>query len=354
MRRRLLAILMLLSLAGCGDGGSRAPFAESRTPPSIAPRFYAPDGWAWGYVRVGDSSVQRYGVSATAVGPRATILILPGYSEPAEKWFETVRRLNEDGYTVWVLERQGQGGSERLTPWRDLGHIDSFDPDVAAVRALVNVVIRPKGDIPLIVLGHSAGGLVALRAVETGLPTDGLILSSPALELANLPRSRDEVANISRWARRLKLGWLKAPGQSGWRREGPDGVAAGVTSDRARGAVQQAWLTANPDLRMGAPSLGWLAAFFDASERAQVDVRRVDTPVLMLDAGKDSYVLTEPQTKICRAMRDCHEMRFPAGRHELHMESDTIRDAWLSQVEAFVRARITTHAQAHKAQPHAL
>jgi lysophospholipase len=354
MRRRLFAILMLLTLTGCGDGGSRAPFAESRTPPSIAPRFYAPDGWAWGYVRVGDGSVQRYGVSATAVGPRATILILPGYSEPAEKWFETVRRLNEDGYTVWVLERQGQGGSERLTPWRDLGHVDSFDPDVAAVRALVNVVIRPKGDTPLIVLGHSAGGLVALRAVETGLPTDGLILSSPALELANLPRSRDEVANIGRWARRLKLGWLKAPGQSGWRRDGPEGVAAGVTSDKARGAVQQAWLTANPDLRMGAPSLGWLAAFFDASERAQVDARQVNAPILMLDAGKDSYVLTAPQTKICKAMRDCREVRFSAGRHELHMESDATRDAWLSQVEAFIHARIAANAQARKALPHAL
>jgi lysophospholipase len=354
MRRRLLAILLLFSLAGCGDGGSRAPFAESRTPPSIAPRFYAPDGWTWGFVRVGDGSVQRYGVSATAVGPRATILILPGYSEPAEKWFETVRRLNNDGYTVWVLERQGQGGSERLTPWRDLGHVDSFDPDVAAVRALVKVIIRPKGDTPLVVLGHSAGGLVALRSVETGLPTDGLILSSPALELANLPRSRDEVANISRWARRLKLGWLRTPGQAGWRRDGPDGVAAGVTSDKARGAVQQAWLTANPDLRMGAPSLGWLAAFFDASEHAQADAQRVNAPVLMLNARKDSYVLTGPQTKTCKAMRDCREVRFPMGRHELHMESDVVRDAWLAQMEGFIHARIVDKAQTRKAPSHTL
>jgi lysophospholipase len=74
----------------------------------------------------------------------------------------------------------------------------------------------------------------------------------------------------------------------------------------------------------------------------------------MLDAGKDSYVLTAPQTKICKAMRDCREVRFSAGRHELHMESDATRDAWLSQVEAFVHARIAANAQARKALPHAL
>lgn len=348
MRRRLIAFLLLLSLAGCGDGSSRAPFAESRTPPSIAPRFYAPDGWAWGYVRVGNGPVQRYGVSATAVGPRATVLILPGYSEPAEKWFETARRLNQDGYTVWILERQGQGGSERLTPWRDLGHVNSFDPDVAAVRALVNVVIRPKSSTPLLLLGHSAGGLVALRAAETGLANDGLILSSPTLQLANLPRPQAETVQIAGWASRLKLGWLKLPGQPGWRRDGPNGVSAGFTRDKDRGDVQQAWLTANPDLRMGAPSLGWLAAFFEASERAQTDAQRVTPPVLMLKAGKDRYALPASQTRICSALRDCREVRFPEGLHELHMESDDVRNAWLGEIESFIRTRIAAKAHSGK------
>lgn len=344
MRRRLLAFLSLLSLAGCGDGGSRAPFAESRTPPSIAPRFYAPDNWAWGYVRVGNGPAQRYGVSAPPVGPRATVVILTGYSEPAEKWFETAGRLNADGYTVWVLERQGQGGSERATPWRDLGHVDSFEPDAAAVRALVNVIIRPRGDTPLVVLGHADGGLVALRAVETGLPSDGVILSSPAFELVDLPRSPSEAAQIAQWARRLKLGWLKAPGQPGWRRDGPDGFAAGLTSDKARGAVQQAWLTANPDLRMGSPSLGWFAAFFEASDRARADIGRVRPPVLMLLGGKDREAPPARAIKTCAALPTCREVRLATGRHDLHMESDAVRDAWLLEVETFIRARIAAKA----------
>jgi len=344
MRSRLLAALLFLTLAGCGEGGSRAPFAESRTPPSIALRFYAPDGWTWGYVRIGDGLVQRYGVSAPPVGPRATVVILTGYGEPAEKWFETVRRLNATGYTAWVLEPQGQGGSERATPWRDLGHADSFETDAATLRALVKVVIRPTGETPLVILGHADGALVALRAVETGLPTDGLILSSPAFTLNTLPQLPTDPRQTSLWASRLKLGWLTAPGTQGWRRDGPDGVATGRTSDRLRGAVQRAWQTANPDLRIGAPSLGWMAAFYDAADRAQSDASRVRPPVLLLRGGQDRIAPPARATRACAAIAACQSVSFPTGRHELHMESDAVREPWLTQIEAFVRATIAAKA----------
>ncbi|HWU13389.1 MAG TPA: alpha/beta hydrolase, partial [Caulobacter sp.] len=134
MRRRLpvfaLALLLALPLAACGDEDVRAPFADSRTPPSLDVRFQPPAGWAWGYVKVGDDLVQRYGVSAPQGSLRGQILILPAYGESAEAWFETARDLNDRDYVVWILERQGQGGSERATPWRDLGHAASFAPDV--------------------------------------------------------------------------------------------------------------------------------------------------------------------------------------------------------------------------------
>lgn len=348
MRRSLFAVLLFLILAGCGQDGARAPFAESRTPPSIAPRFYPPNGWAWGYVRVGDGPVQRYGVLAPPVAPRATVVILTGYSEPAEKWFETVRDLNAAGYTAWVLERQGQGGSERATPWRDLGHLDSFETDAAALRALVKVVIRPSGETPLVVLGHSDGALVALRALQAGLPTDGLMLSSPAFALNNLPHLPTDPRQTTLWASRLKLGWLKAPGAPGWRRDGHDSVALGLTSDRLRGAVQQAWLTANPDLRMGAPSMGWMAAFYQAADRTQAEAARVQAPVLLLRGEKDRVAPSPPATSACAAIVDCQSVTFPAGRHELHMESNAVREAWLVQIKAFVSARIVSNAQRHK------
>lgn len=344
MRRRLLAVALalapVLAVSACGDGASRAPFAESQTPPSLGSRFYPPQGWTWGYVRSGEGLVQRYGVSAPPVAPRATILILPGYGETAEKWFETVSDLTAQGFTVWVLERQGQGGSERETPWRDLGHIDSFDPDAAATRALVNGVIRPNGMTPLVVLGHSEGGLVALRAAQGGLAVDGLVLSSPAFGLTALPRSRADFTKFTPMMRTLRLGWIRTPDQPNWRRDAPDGVQSGLTHDPMRGKVQAAWMLANPDLRMGGRSLGWFAAFFDASEAAAQDIGRPQTPTLMLDAGQDKVVTATPQKRLCAAMIDCKETRYPDAGHDLHMESDAIRGPWLAAIVDFTRARI--------------
>lgn len=348
MRRRLLAIALALTVSACGDGASRAPFAETRTPPSLGSRFYPPQGWSWGFVRSGEGLIQRYGVAASPVAPRATVLILTGYGESAEAWFETVTALNAQGFTVWVLERQGQGGSERATPWRDLGHADSFEPDVAVVGALTKGVVRPRIDIPFVVLGHSEGGLIALLAAEQGLAMDGLVLSSPAFGLTALPRSRSDFARFAPAMRALRLGWIRTPDQPGWRRDGPDGVQSGATHDPQRGKVQAAWMLANPDLRMGGRSLGWFAAFFDASEAAARDIHRVRAPTLMLDAGQDKVVTATPQGRLCAAMVDCQETRYLDAGHDLHMESDAVRERWLVRIVEFTRARIDAKALPRK------
>lgn len=348
MRRRLFAVALALTVSACGDGGSRAPFADSRTPPSLGSRFYPPQGWAWGYVRSGEGLIQRYGVTAPPVAPRATILILTGYGESVEKWFETVSDLTAQGFSVWVLERQGQGGSERETPWRDVGHADSFEPDVAAVRALTNGVIRPGGDIPFVVLGHSEGGLVALRAAQEGVAMDGLVLSSPAFGLTDLPRPRSDFARFTPAMRTLRLGWIRTPDQAGWRRGAPDDFQSGLTHDPQRGKVQAAWMLANPDLRMGGRSLGWFAAFFDASEAAARDIRKGAVPTLMLDAGQDRTVSASPQTRLCGLMLDCRETRYAGAGHDLHMESDAVRRRWLAAIGDFTRARIEAKALRHK------
>ncbi len=345
MRRRLLIPLLVLPLVSCGDEGVRAPFAESRTPPSLDARFQPPAGWAWGFVRVGDDLVQRYGVSAPRGAPRGQILILPGYGETAEGWFETARDLNDGGYVVWILERQGQGGSERATPWRDLGHAASFGPDVSTTKAMITAVIRPmRGGAgtrdPFVILGAGDGGLVALRAIEEGARADAAILSSLSVDLAHPPRAKADPTRMARWARRLKLGFVRYPGQSSWKREGPDDFAAKLTHDPARGAVQQAWRVANPDLRMGAPSLGWYAAFDDAADAARRDLKRVETPVVMLSAGPDVASLRNFGRTVCAALPRCVETRWPAARPALHLETDSVRGPWLAAIDDALRSRM--------------
>lgn len=334
MRLRLALAGLLFLLAACGggsDGG--APFVESRIPPQLGPRFWAPEGWAWGLLKVGDAPAQRYGVSSTLVTPQAQILILTGYGESAEAWFETARDLNRHGYSVWVLERSGQGGSERYVLPRDLGHAPQFRDDIRAVKTLSRMMAAAAPRTPIILLGHAVGGLVAVAAIEQGAPAEGLILSSPTFAAGD-PVDSTKAALV-----RAGLGRLPAAWNSGWTRDRPDGVAAGLTSDPWRGKVELAWQIANPDLRMGGPSLGWLASIRATSKAIQPGLKDVETPTLLLTGDADPIANAGAQTRVCQTMGHCRRYSLKGGRHALHLEQDAIRGPWLAAVDSFARAR---------------
>lgn len=340
MVRAFAVAALLLLLAACGRSDVMGPFAESRAPPSLSPRFYPPEGWAWGLIQTGGKPAQRYGVAAGWRAPRATVVILPGYGESAEAWFETAADLIRRGYTVWILERAGQGGSARYTLPRDLGFVPSFDPDVANLRALVRVVIRPTDTKPLILLGHADGAIVALRAVETGLKADGVIVSAPAL--APKAVSADSAQAL---AGRAGLGRLPSPDWRPWSRSSPDARGQGLTHDAWRGRVQQAWQTANPDLRMSSASLGWRGAHQAASRAVETDVGLVKADVLMLLPARTAA----SNLALCKALPRCRSVAIPGAWPALHLEQDRFRQPWMDEVSGYIAAKVEAERAAEVA-----
>ncbi|MBA3811568.1 MAG: alpha/beta hydrolase [Caulobacteraceae bacterium] len=325
-RGLILGILAAGLAVACSGGGGLAPFAESRTPPSLGERFYPPEGWAWGFLRVGEAPAQRYGVAAPATVARAQILILPDYGETAETWFETARDLGRRGYCVWVLEGAGQGGSGRTAGPRDLGYAQSFDPDVTAVLAMASAVIRAPPETHLIVLGQGVGALVAVRAAQGGLASGGLILSAPRL---TAPRHAPA-------PRFLGLDRLRPPGEKGWGRDMPDAFARGATHDRWRGGVTLAWQRANPDLRMGDPSLRWRTAFEAAVRAAREYPAPLSAPVLVVEGDRGSG---------CLNLTPCSSIRLAGGAEALELERDPVRDPWLTAIDAFARSRLADRSR---------
>lgn len=323
MVRASLLVALLLALAGCSRDDALGPFAESQVPPALTPRFYPPEGWAWGFVGVGDKPVQRYGVASTRRVPTAMVVIVPGYGETAEMWFETASDLIEEGNTVWVLDRAGQGGSSRYVAPRDLGHVPSFDPEVAVLREFVRVVVRPAPDAPLVLLSHADGVVVALSAVRAGLKVDGVVASSPQLA---------RTAPTRRLLGAVRSSDAAPPGWKPWSRGTPDDRAAGLTHDAGRGQVGQAWRTANPDLRMSGPSLGWTKAYEAATRSVLTGAPQTRTNVLMINPD-------EAANELCRRLPECSVEPIPGARSALHLEADRWRTPWLKAVSAFIATR---------------
>lgn len=111
---------------------------------------------------------------------RGVVLIVHGLGEHVGRYERLAQRLNSWGYAVRGYDQYGHGESG--------GQRGALPSDNRLVEDLADVLdstrLHMRGDTPLILLGHSMGGLVAARLVSLRLArVDGLVLSSPALDL---------------------------------------------------------------------------------------------------------------------------------------------------------------------------
>jgi len=110
---------------------------------------------------------------------RGVVLLVHGLGEHAGRYDELAQRLNSWGFAVRGYDQYGHGESG--------GARGGLPSDNRLVEDLADVLgstrKRMDAGLPLVLLGHSMGGLVAARLVALGLaPVDGLVLSSPAFD----------------------------------------------------------------------------------------------------------------------------------------------------------------------------
>lgn len=110
---------------------------------------------------------------------RATVLLVHGLGEHVGRYDHLAHRMNEWGFAVRGYDQYGHG--ESAGPRGGLNYSQRLLEDLADL--VDSTRARMPAGQPLVLLGHSMGGLVAARFVSLNLrPVDALVLSSPALE----------------------------------------------------------------------------------------------------------------------------------------------------------------------------
>jgi alpha-beta hydrolase superfamily lysophospholipase len=113
------------------------------------------------------------------VALRGVVLIVHGLGEHAGRYDNVARQLNRWGFAVRGYDQYGHGESDGVrgalpSPGRLL---DDLTDIVESTR------VRMAKGLPLVLFGHSMGGLVAAWQVALRkVRVDGLVLSSPALD----------------------------------------------------------------------------------------------------------------------------------------------------------------------------
>lgn len=121
--------------------------------------------------------------------PRAAVLIVHGIAEHSGRYEYVGNYLAERGFDTLSFDLRGHGESQGRR-----GHIASFDDFLDDVEELLDE--RRELEAPVVLMGHSLGGLIAATYVVSGRPPpDLLVLSAPALA-ADVPGWQRVMANV--------------------------------------------------------------------------------------------------------------------------------------------------------------
>jgi acylglycerol lipase len=110
---------------------------------------------------------------------RGTVVIVPGFNAHSGYYEHVAEHLVADGLSVYAVDLRGRGNSEG-----ERFFVESFDDYVRDVEAVMEIVKTREPALPMFMLGHSAGGVVAcLYTLDHPADLTGLICESFAHEL---------------------------------------------------------------------------------------------------------------------------------------------------------------------------
>lgn len=198
-----------------------------------------------------------------------SVVIAHGVGEHCKRYDNLINNLEGKGISIYALDHRGHGLSDG-----NRGHVDSFADYIYDLRILTSMVKKDNIGQPVILLGHSMGGLIAFSyALTYPQDIDALILSSAGLIPAfKVPGWKKTMAKmLSNLMPTLSM---------------PSGLnAADLSHDKA---VVEAYL-ADP-LVHDRVSARWYMEFSRAGEECLRRVNELAMPLLIIHGKADKIV----------------------------------------------------------------
>lgn len=238
--------------------------------------------------------------------PRYVAVLCHGYGEHIGRYEQVAEDLLAHGAEAYGLDHIGHGRSagERV-------HIEDYDDVVADLHTLIAHAAHENPGLPLVLIGHSMGGMIAARYAQLhGGDLAALVLSGPVLgswhvltDLAAVEEIPDTPLDVSTLSRDPEVGRIYTEDPLVW--HGPFKRATVESMQRAVDAIN-----AGGDLG--------------------------DLPTFWVHGGDDQLVPVEPSRAGIEAIRGSRliETVLPEARHEVFNETN--RDEVLGLVTSFI------------------
>ncbi|MFO1187253.1 MAG: alpha/beta hydrolase [Alphaproteobacteria bacterium] len=300
------------------------------------PAAELPPGGQAQFVRAGDGARLRVAVWRPA-SAGASVLLMPGRTEFIEKYGEVIGELMERGFAVGVMDWRGQGLSARLLSDPLRGHIDDFDTHVGdfAAMAAGPFASLPK---PWIILAHSMGANIAtniLLAMPDVARAAVFIAPMYAILTGKFPAG---VARLIANGTLIGLKGRYVPGGTPTTILEETFAENIVTHDERRHARSRLIAEAEPRLALASPTIGFVRAAFAACDRISAPGRPegLALPIFAAVAGEERLIDNAAARAVLARMPQAEVLEFAGARHEILMETDTIRNKFWSAFDTFL------------------
>ncbi len=297
-----------------------------------------PDGVVTGTIRTPDGAELRFARWPPPANRKGTVCVFAGRGESIEKYFETVRDLQERGFAVAMIDWRGQGHSSRQLRDPRKGYVHNFSDFEIDVEAFVTQIVLPDCPPPYFALAHSMGGAVMLRVAHAGKRYfERMVLSAPMIDLPG-PSMKLPVRIVIRALRWMGMGGNFVPGGNAVLTGTSNFINNPLTTDVVRYARNAAIYDEDPTLGIASPTVAWA----DAAFRAMVEFRgedyptRIRQPILMLAASNDTIVSTPAIEEFAYHLRGGSHLVIAGAKHEILQEQDRFRSQFWAAFDAFV------------------
>lgn len=268
-------------------------------------------------------------VPPTAENARGTVVVCPGRTEFIEKYFEVARELQGRGFACLIIDWPGQGLSDRLTDNPLAGHVDKISRFTDALGQ-INQQLCSELPQPHLALAHSMGAAILLKSMDDGIfspkvaafsaPMFGISLPNPSLKFV--------IAMMCLFGLSSKI--ARESEEQEVFETNP------VTNCKPRWEVYRDLVEAEPNLRLGSPTWGWISQSIKTCNAflKPKALQQIDAEILVATAGQELLVDNRSHDVIAKKLKNCTHITVSDAKHEILMEVDECRNQFWKAFDA--------------------
>ena len=282
--------------------------------------------------------------------PKASIVLVHGFTEAIVKFYETVYYFLTEGFHVWLFQQREHGKSFRSTTDPNLVNIEHYEDLILDLNGFVTEKVKKDpdtGKMPLYLFGHSMGGGVSGCYLER-FPDDfeKAVLSSPMMDINS--------GSIPGWAAWIYSKLMILMGKERNYIPGAMPFSSDPDFENSCSNCRERYLywfyqqLAHREYQMRVSGIRTASEFLKLTSEvtAPENCSKVKAKVLLLQAGRDTVVNPGGQNKfISRIGSLGKKVVMPKAKHEIYLCSDRdLKEYWKTILE-FLRGEGQTDSE---------